>query len=212
MRTLAAVTVDAFGTAVELEDPVPRLRAALARRGVEASAETVDRAFRAEVAFYLPRAHLGRDAESLAALRRDCAAVFLAEGGASQIDARAFVPDFVASLRFRPLPGASEALARLRGAGLRLACVSNWDASLAEYLEAAGLGASFDTVVSSAEAGVPKPDPRPFRLALERLAVAPGWALHVGDDEADRAGAAAAGLAFAPPPLGTLPARLGLDG
>jgi putative hydrolase of the HAD superfamily len=211
MRALEAVTVDAFGTAVELEDPVPRLHAALAGHGINASAETVARAFRAEVAFYLPRSHLGHDTESLAALRRDCAAVFLAQAGAPQIDPDEFVPDFVSSLRFRPLPGAGEALARLRSAGLRLACVSNWDFSLAEYLEAAGLGASFDAVVSSAEAGVAKPDPRPFRLALERLAVAPARALHVGDDEADRAGAAAAGLAFAPPPLGTLPARLGLE-
>jgi putative hydrolase of the HAD superfamily len=34
--------------------------------------------------------------------------------------------------------------------------------------------------------------------------------LHVGDEDADRGGAAAAGLAFAPPPVATLPERLGL--
>jgi FMN phosphatase YigB (HAD superfamily) len=49
-----------------------------------------------------------------------------------------------------------------------------------------------------------------FRLALERLGVSAGRALHVGDGDADRDGAAAAGLAFEPAPLATLPERLGL--
>ena len=209
MQALEAITVDAFGTVVELDDPVPQLREALARRGVDASSETVARAFRAEVAFYLPRSHRGRDAASLGALRRDCAAVFLAEAGAA-LDPAEFTPAFVGSLRFRPLPGSVAALARFRSAGLRLACVSNWDCSLAAYLDAAGVAASFDALVSSAEAGTPKPDPRPFHLALERLGVPPARALHVGDDEADRLGAEAAGLAFEPAPLVTLPARLGL--
>ena len=55
-----------------------------------------------------------------------------------------------------------------------------------------------------------KPDPRIFLLTLERLGVNPGRALHVGDDEVDRDGAVAAGLAFEPVPLSTVPARLGL--
>ena len=43
-----------------------------------------------------------------------------------------------------------------------------------------------------------KPDPRIFLLTLERLGVNPGQALHVGDDEVDRDGAVAAGLALSP--------------
>lgn len=207
---LAAITVDAFGTAVELRDPTPRLLEALARHGVEADEPTVAQAFRAEVAHYLPRSHLGRDPASLTALRVECAGVFLREAG-TDLDAAAFAPDFAASLEFRPLPGVAEALDRLREAGLALACVSNWDCSLAGYLERAGLRDRFATVVSSAEAGVPKPDPRPFLLALERLGVEPAQAVHVGDEESDRLGAAAAGLRFEPAPLVTLPARLGLE-
>jgi HAD superfamily hydrolase (TIGR01509 family) len=57
------------------------------------------------------------------------------------------------------------------------------------------------TVVTSAEAGAPKPDPEPFHLALRRLAVAPERALHVGDSPADEEGARAAGLHFLPAPL-----------
>jgi FMN phosphatase YigB (HAD superfamily) len=42
------------------------------------------------------------------------------------------------------------------------------------------------------------------------MGVEAGRALHVGDDDADRAGAEAAGLAFEPVPLATVPERIGL--
>ena len=202
-----AVTVDAMGTVVELSDPVPRLQDALARHGERHESNPVRDAFAAEVAYYLPRAHEGRDEASLAALRAACAGVFLDALGA-ELDAGEFAPDFAGALRFRALDGAEQSLARLRAAGLALACVSNWDLSLAAYLEDAGLAHHFDAVVSSAEAGAPKPDEAVFRLALERLGVPPERALHVGDGDGDRQGAAAAGLAFEPTPLATLPERL----
>jgi len=122
-----------------------------------------------------------------------------------------FVGEFLASLRFRAIDGAAETLDALGSAGLRIACVANWDVSLPDALAAAGLEGRFHTVVSSAEAGAPKPDPAPFRLALGRLAVPADHALHIGDSAADRDGARAAGLAFAPVPLATLPARLGIE-
>jgi putative hydrolase of the HAD superfamily len=204
-----AVTVDAFGTLVELGEPYDRLGDALAERGVERRRADVARAFGAEVAYYLPRAHEGRDADTLWRLRRDCACVFLSELGAG-LDPVEFAPAFVGALEFRVLPGAAGALERLRTAGLTLACVGNWDVSLPEHLEGVGLAGFFAAVISSADAGAPKPDPRPFRLALARVGVEAGRALHVGDSNADRDGALAAGLAFEPAPLATLPARLGL--
>jgi HAD superfamily hydrolase (TIGR01509 family) len=207
--SLDAVTLDAMGTLVDLEDPVPGLRAALAERGVERGAERVAAAFRAEVAYYVERTVEGRDEESLADLRRRCAAVFLEHAGAA-LDAEEFAPAFVGTIAFRPLPGVEAALARLERAGLALAVVSNWDVSLAGHLERAGLAPRFAVVVSSAEAGAAKPDRRPFELALERLGVPPARALHCGDGDSDRDGAAAAGLLFEPAPLATLPERLGL--
>jgi putative hydrolase of the HAD superfamily len=202
-----AVTVDAMGTVVELSDPVRRLQEALARYGEHHDSNPVRDAFAAEVAYYMPRAHEGRDEASLATLRVACAGVFLDALGA-EVDAGEFAPDFAGALRFQALDGAEQSLARLRAAGLALACVSNWDLSLAAYLEDAGLAHHFDAVVSSAEAGAPKPDEAVFRLALERLGVPPERALHVGDGDGDRQGAAAAGLAFEPTPLATLPERL----
>jgi putative hydrolase of the HAD superfamily len=204
-----AVTIDAFGTLVELENPVARLRAALAKRGVERDNGSVAKAFAAEVEYYLVHKGEGRDEATLTDLRDRCAGVFLS-GVAPELDATEFAPAFVGSLVFRPLDGVVPALGRLRRAGLELACVTNWDVGIGEQLERAGLDTYLSAIVSSAETGAEKPDPRVFAEAVTRLGVEPGRTLHIGDDEADRAGAEAAGLAFEPAPLATLPERLGL--
>lgn len=211
--TLDAVTVDAFGTMVELGDAVGRLRRELAARGIAREEDAVARAFAAEAEYYVRNSLRGRDDESLAALRRDCVEVFLAQLGELEapLDPADFVPTYIAALDFRAIAGTADALAALRAAGLRLACVGNWDCTLPAVLAEIGLAEYFDTVVSSAAAGVEKPDPAIFALALSRLGgVRPERALHIGDSPSDRDGAAAAGLAFEPVPLVTLPARLGL--
>lgn len=210
---LDAVTVDAFGTLVELVDPVRPLRRALAERGVERAPDAVAAAFREEAGYY--RARIGlrilpRE-DAVAALHRDCAAVFLAALRAD-LDPAEFAPGFLAALEFRLADGARAALTALRGAGLALACVSNWDPTLSRRLETLGVARFFAAVVTSAETGAAKPDPEIFRVALARLGVRPGRALHVGNEEADREGALAAGLLFEPAPLATLPERLGLGG
>ena len=72
---------------------------------------------------------------------------------------------------------------------------------MTEQLERLGVADLFSAILTTAEAGAPKPEPAVFRLALERLGVAPGRALHVGDEPGDEEGARAAGMAFAPAPL-----------
>jgi HAD superfamily hydrolase (TIGR01509 family) len=95
----------------------------------------------------------------------------------------------------RVLPGVVPALERLRGAGLRLAVISNSEGTIAALLAELGLAAHFDAVVDSWVEGVSKPDPRIFALALDRLGVAASDAIMVGDSPAaDVAGAAAAGV------------------
>lgn len=208
---LEAVTVDALGTLVELPHPVGALRRLLAAHGVRRAEGEVARAFSAEVAYY--RDGLGRrrrwDAQGVSSFQRECAAVFLAALDAP-LEAAAFAPAFLTALDVRLVEGARPALELLRRAGLRLACVSNWDPTLPRHLERLEVAPLFETVVTSAEAGALKPDPAIFALALARLGVEPEKALHVGNEQADREGALAAGLAFEPVPLGTLPARLGL--
>jgi putative hydrolase of the HAD superfamily len=206
---LDAITVDAMGTLVELERPVERLAEALRARGQERSAEQVAGAFRREVAFYLEHKLDARDAESLATLRRECARVFLA-AAETDLDPADFSADFVRAMVFTPVEGAVAAVERLRSAGLALACVSDWDIGLEEQLAKIGVDRLFASIVTSAEAGAPKPEPALFEAALGRLGVPPGRALHVGDGDGDRVGATVAGMSFEPVPLATVPDRLGL--
>jgi FMN phosphatase YigB (HAD superfamily) len=202
-----AVTIDAFGTLVALRDPVPALQRALAERGVQRSEEEVRAGFAAEANFYIERSHEGRDEATLALLRRDCAAVFLDAAGA-QLDPDEFAPAFIGSLEFEPVPGAADACRALAAHGLKLAVVSNWDVALRDHLSRLGLAKLVDAVVTSAEAGAPKPAPDIFRLALERLGAEAARTVHVGDSEADAEGARAACVRFEPAPLADAAARI----
>ena len=71
-------------------------------------------------------------------------------------------------------------LSRLRGR-VRIGVVSNFYGNLEVLLAEAGLAAALDTVVESACVGVEKPDPAIYRLAAERLGLAPREVVMVGD-------------------------------
>lgn len=193
---LDVVTVDAHGTLVTLQDPVPELRAELADRGVPRDRDAVEQGFRAEVAHYIEHAAAGHDKEGLARLQRDCAQVFL-DAVAADLDAGEFAPVFAAALHFEPIPGVTATLERLRGLGLELAVVANWDLTLHRLLEEAGLASSFRAIVHAAA----KPSPDGLLRALSELQVDAARALHIGDDEVDEAAARAAGMSFVPAPL-----------
>jgi phosphoglycolate phosphatase len=93
-----------------------------------------------------------------------------------------------------PFPGVPEALARLRSAGLRLACVTNKAAAFTEPLLAkSGLRPFFDAVVTPEQAGRRKPNPEPFLVACRQLGVAPSQAVVVGDSANDAAAGRASG-------------------
>jgi putative hydrolase of the HAD superfamily len=198
---LDAVTVDGYGTLLELPDPAGALVDALAAAGVTRSRAEVAAAFAAEARYYRPRSLLGREPESLAALRLECVSVFLGEL-AADLDPPSFVDSFIGALVFSPVPGVVETLERL-AARTRLAVVANWDSSLREQLDRLGLDRYFDAVVTSAEVGAAKPDPAIFLAALRRLDVEPARAVHVGDEPIDEEGALAAGMHFLPAPLAT---------
>jgi 2-haloalkanoic acid dehalogenase type II len=182
-----AVLLDALGTLVELEPPWVHLREFVPDRIDD---ETLIRAVRAEMAYYRAHAGEGRDQASLADLRRRCAELITRELG-SEIS----VEQLLSSVRFATYPDASPALAGLREQGLKLIVVSNWDASLETVLERCGLARLLDDVVTSAAAGVSKPDPAIFEVALELAGCEPDEALHVGDTPSeDIEGARAAGI------------------
>jgi putative hydrolase of the HAD superfamily len=184
---LRAVLVDGMGTLVRLEPPAP----ALAKR-LNVDVDTAERAFRAEVAYYLEHQHEGFDTRGLARLRRRCADVLADAAGVPREGA---LEALLESLRFEAFPDAAPALQELRDRGLRVVVVSNWDCSLPQVLEQVGLADLVDDVVVSAVAGAAKPDRRIFEAALAAAGCAPEQAVHVGDSpDLDVAGAAEAGV------------------
>ena len=88
-----------------------------------------------------------------------------------------------------------DALDRLRQSGRRLVVVSNANGTLRAHFARLGLAERFDVLVDSCDEGVEKPDPRIFRLALERSGARAETTLHAGDFyHVDVVGARAAGL------------------
>jgi putative hydrolase of the HAD superfamily len=196
---IRALLIDAMGTLLALEPPVEPLRAEFRSRfGIALTAAEAQAAMATEIAYYRANMGHGRDAASLAALRRDCARALRAAlpRRFSVIDEPALTEALLAALRFRAFPDAAGALAAVRAAGVeRVVVVSNWDASLPQVLERAGLGRCVDAVVTSAEVGAAKPSPAVFEAALREAGVVATQALHVGDSFAeDVVGARAAGV------------------
>ena len=178
-----AVLLDALGTLLRLVPPAPALARAL---GVEE--RDAERAFRAEVGYYLAHHLEGRDPESLNDLRGRCAAVFADALGLPFEEA---APALFDAIRFEAYPDVPDALELLRPR--RLVVCSNWDCSLPDVLAEAGI--EVDAVVTSAGAGAAKPDPRIFEAALAAAGCRADEAVHIGDSpENDGRGAEAAGI------------------
>jgi putative hydrolase of the HAD superfamily len=103
---------------------------------------------------------------------------------------------FGSSERWRAWDDVRPAIERLRDRGVHVGVISNWDRRLPGLLEGLGLTDIVEVVVSSADVGLRKPDPRIFELACERLGVEAARSVHVGDHVyADVLGARTAGLA-----------------
>jgi len=94
--------------------------------------------------------------------------------------------------------GLGAALDAMRALGVKVAIISNSEGMLERLFTDLGILGHFDAVVDSGKVGVEKPDPKIFRIALERFGVAPERALHLGDVFAtDVLGARAAGIRHA---------------
>jgi HAD superfamily hydrolase (TIGR01549 family) len=87
------------------------------------------------------------------------------------------------------------ALKRLKAAGLKVVIVSNTNSTLRRAFARLGLDPWIDLIIASDEEGVEKPDPRLFRIALERAGADAASTIHCGDlYEIDVVGARSAGL------------------
>ena len=92
-------------------------------------------------------------------------------------------------------PDVAPTLERLRALGLKLVVVSNANGRLRRLFDRIGLSDRVDVLFDSFEEGVEKPDPRLFKIALERSGSEPETTMHVGDlYHVDVVGARSAGL------------------
>jgi putative hydrolase of the HAD superfamily len=200
---LRAVTFDATGTLLHSPRLVEIYAEVLGRHGVAAPSEEVRRLMPLVWDELGCAAELGRDRLSAHPegprgwwrwfLERLCQ--YLGGPPPSRFAAAELYHRFGRAEAWEVFPEVPGALAELAGQGVVLAVVSNWDERLAPLLAELGLGRWFAAVVTSAEAGWEKPDPRLFATALAGLGIEPEAALHVGDSAAeDVEGALAAGM------------------
>ena len=96
---------------------------------------------------------------------------------------------------WRLFPDTMATVQELKAQGLELGIISNFDSRLFSVLRGLGLADVFDTVTISSLTRAAKPAPRIFHVALEKHAVDPDEAVHVGDSVRDDVeGAIKAGL------------------
>jgi putative hydrolase of the HAD superfamily len=93
-------------------------------------------------------------------------------------------------LALAPLAGVLDVLGELRRRGHRLGLVSVCSEDVADVWEETPLAPRFDALAFSCLLGVSKPDPRLYLHVCERLGVAPGECLYVGDGANDELGGA----------------------
>lgn len=98
--------------------------------------------------------------------------------------------------RMVPTPGLVEFLAQCKERGTKVVVISDLTTSLqCQKLVALGMTPYTTALVTSEEAGVEKPDPRPFQYGLEKVGGTGSTAVMIGDNPAkDIAGAADLGI------------------
>jgi 2-haloacid dehalogenase len=187
MEGIRACVFDAYGTLFDVHSAVDRLRPQIGAQADELS--QLWRSKQLEYAWL--RALMGRHADFWQ-VTGDALDYALAHTGVG-----APVRDSLlqAYLTLDAYPEVADVLHRLRAAGLKLAILSNGaPAMLAAAVEHAGIGALLDEVLSVEEVGVYKPDPRVYRLAVDRLSVRPGQIAFESSNAWDVNGAACFGL------------------
>jgi putative hydrolase of the HAD superfamily len=203
MTQISAVTFDAAETLFTPARPVGETYSVMARDfGGELDAERLQHGFRVEFAAMSPLGFPDCNPCELDSLEREWwhELVTRVVGHAGHVprfnDYFDTVYDYYAGAQAWCLfPEVHKVLSELKARRIRLAVVSNFDSRLLPVLAGLDIASYFDDVVFSSLAGVAKPDPSIFELALSRLDVKPSAALHLGDNPvADRQGARDAGM------------------
>ena len=172
MRT-SWVTFDCYGTLIDWEGGIRRFIAALPGvRDPDSFMQEWE-----EIQFQMLHEPYNRYREILAASLRET-------------QSRHHLPyhpqqgfDFAEALcGWTPFPDTNPALEKLRARGFKLGIISNIDDNLLQRT-LRHFTTPFDLLVTAEQSGAYKPDPKPFRLALERIGGSPADVTHVAFGE-----------------------------
>jgi len=197
LHGIKAILFDAGGTLIHLDSS--RIRDLLSLElGIEMSLDRFPRA--QSLAMARVAELVAEGAGSTEQLKREFYTTLLPETGVSKDKLSEAVDCAFRLAREEMLWGQAEdatapVLNELKERGFILGVVSNSDGRIESAFEQAGLTSYFDFFIDSFIVGVEKPDPRIFRLAIERAGVNANEAAYVGDlYPVDVVGARSAGL------------------
>ena len=167
LKGIRACVFDAYGTLFDYASAAARCREALGDRGERLTQLWRDK----QLQYTWLRAVQGRHADFWQ-VTGDALDFALETLGISDAALRARLMDLYLTLD--AFPEVPQTLQRLKGAGLQTAILSNGSPDmLARAVAHAKIGHLLDAVLSVEEVGVYKPHPRVYRLAVDRLHVAP---------------------------------------
>jgi putative hydrolase of the HAD superfamily len=177
--------------------PGRAFRALVAARGLNALEwSRLDRALRVGMAYLEANHHLTTEEEECGQFQVFCEQILqeLGHSAPAQELAREIATAMVYETGIESFPDTIPMLERWQSRGLRLGIISNCWPSLDRHYRALGLRDYFDPFVMSAQVGCIKPNPRIFRLALDRLGLPPAEVLFVDDGPENVVAARALGL------------------
>ena len=200
---IRAVFFDFYGTLADWPSAEALQQAAAAAEGIALEQAAIARGYRTANAYMdeenAIRPVQQRTEEERGAFFAEYERRLLADAGAPDVslDAAARVWQRVRSApdELTLFPDAKDTLAELRALGLTLGVISNMGLELDGLLERLGIAGYLPVRSTTGSAGVSKPHPRIFQLALAQAGVRPAEAVHVGDSiAADVEGARGAGI------------------
>lgn len=192
---IAACVFDAYGTLFDVHSAVAQCRE---RFGIAPeAARTMSETWRTrQLQYSWLRSLMGRHADfwQVTGEALDFALDTAFGPGKAPDGLRAALMD--SYLELRPYPEVRGVLERLKAGGMKTAVLSNGSPMMLERVCAgSGLAPLLDAVLSVEEVGIYKPDPRVYRLALERLGVdAPAAVSFQSSNAWDAAAAASFGF------------------
>ena len=196
---IQAITFDAYGTLLYVNQPFQRLARELRKAGMDVPVESAKEAFLHEAAYYKQHHLEAADFASLRDLRNRCAEILFSKlaqlGYAIGLPRETQLKVLMDAIQFDIYEDVTPILDWCNKSGIATGVVSNWDCSLPQVLQGLLNDHAFQVVVVSACEGMAKSDPALYRKAAQALNLSPSAVLHVGNEKAaDYDAAAQAGF------------------